>query len=151
KSLALTKSFFPPPPVTSSIPTEYEYPTPVKSSGPITEALVEKSILKLSPYKAPGPNGISNAVFKFCSKALIPYLLLLFRAAFTLNTYHDPWREFTTAVLRKPGKTDYTLTKFYRPIALLNTTCKLLTAIVADQLTYLIETHELLPSTHFSG
>jgi hypothetical protein len=54
-------------------------------------------------------------------------------------------------VLQKPGKDDYTITKAYRPIVLFNTTCKLLTAIVADQMTYLLEHHELLPSTHFGG
>jgi hypothetical protein len=41
--------------------------------------------------------------------------------------------------------------KAYRPIALLNTTCKLLTALVADQMTYLLEHHNLLPDTHFGG
>ncbi|KAF8835394.1 hypothetical protein BDN67DRAFT_860438, partial [Paxillus ammoniavirescens] len=151
KSAALAKSFFPPPPNISSVPADYEYPSPVEPPGPITKAQVEKCIAKLSPYKAPGPDGISNAILKFSSEALTPYLLPLFQAVFALNTYHEPWRDFITVVLRKPGKSDYTLTKSYCPIALLNTTCKLLTAIVADQLIHLLETHDLLPSTHFGG
>ncbi|KAH7917994.1 hypothetical protein BV22DRAFT_986900, partial [Leucogyrophana mollusca] len=81
---------------------------------------------KLSPYKAPGPDGICNLVFKKCADIIIPYLLPLFQAVFWLQTYYPPWKEFTTVVLRKPGRPDYTVPKAYCPIALLNTTCKLL-------------------------
>lgn len=87
-----------------------------------------------------------------CNTTLLkPHLLELFNSVFTLRTYYDPWREFTTVVLCKPGKPDYTITKAYRPIALINTTCKLLTAIIADQITYMLEHHQLLPDTHFGG
>lgn len=37
------------------------------------------------------------------------------------------------------------------PIALINTTCKLLITIIADQITYMLEHHQLLPDTHFGG
>jgi hypothetical protein len=36
-------------------------------------------------------------------------------------------------------------------MVLLSTTTKLLTSIVADQLSHIIETHQLLPATHFRG
>jgi hypothetical protein len=65
--------------------------------------------------------------------------------------YYDPWRISTTVVLRKPGKPRYDTPKAYRPIALLNTLCKVLTAIVADVMTFYTEKHELLPVTHFGG
>ncbi|KAJ8585798.1 hypothetical protein M405DRAFT_706863, partial [Rhizopogon salebrosus TDB-379] len=151
KSATLANAFFPPPPTFSSVPDGFEYPAPVPTPQPITEDQLKRSIMKLSPYKAPGPDGICNIVFKRCTNLLLPHLLQLFRAVFMLKTYYAPWRDFTTVVLRKPGKPDYTVAKAYRPIALLNSTCKLLTAIVADQMTYLLEHHELLPSTHFGG
>jgi ribonuclease HI len=151
KSTALAQAFFPPPPATSSVPEDFEYPDAVPTPTPLTLDQLQRSILKLSPYKAPGPDGICNIVFSRCANLLQPYLLHLFRAVFSLDTYYEPWRDFTTVVLRKPGKSDYTVTKAYRPIALLNTTCKLLTAVVANQMTYLLEHHELLPSTHFGG
>lgn len=122
--------------------------TPFKS---IEEDDVRHAIVDTSPYKAPGPNGICNIVFKRNAPALIPYLTHLFNAVFTLHTYFDPWKELTTVVLRKPGKADYLIPKAYRPIALINTTCKLLTAIVTCQLTHILEKHELLPSNHFGG
>jgi hypothetical protein len=65
--------------------------------------------------------------------------------------YYPAWREFNTVVLRTPSKLDYTVPKVYHPIALLNTTAKLLAAIVADHMSHLIETNHLLPSTHFGG
>jgi hypothetical protein len=78
-------------------------------------------------------------------------LTSIFRAVFELNTYYDPWREFTTIVLRKPGKPSYEIPKAYRPIALISTTAKVLTSIVAENLSHIIEQHRLLPSNHFGG
>jgi hypothetical protein len=41
------------------------------------------------------------------------------------------FRESTTVVLRKPGKDNYTTPKLYRPIALMNTTGKIMHAVIA--------------------
>jgi hypothetical protein len=64
---------------------------------------------------------------------------------------YKPWKSFTTVVLRKPGKPRYDVPKAYWPIALLNTMWKVMTAIVADQITFITEKHQLLPSHHFGG
>ena len=68
-----------------------------------------------------------------------------------MNTYYDPWREFTTVVLRKPGKPSYEVPKAYRPIALISTTAKVLSSIVAENLSQVVETNQLLPKNHFGG
>jgi ribonuclease HI len=68
-----------------------------------------------------------------------------------MGIYFEPWKQFITVVLRKPGKPKYDVPKAYRPIALLNTIAKLLSAIVAEQLTYYAETYSLLPPNHFGG
>ena len=102
------------------------------------------------PYKAPGPDGIANIVFQRCP-LLIDYLLPLFNPAINLRTYYDPWRESITVILRKPGKPDYSTPKAYQPIALLNTTMKLLSAIVTDRTSFILKSHNLLPNTHFGG
>jgi hypothetical protein len=151
KSKALAQAFFPPPPATSTVPQGFNYPDPVMPFAPITEEQIERAIANTSSYKAHGPDGICNIVFKRASSILTPYLTFLFNAVFTLNTYCNSWREFTTVVLRKPGKADYTVPKAYCPIALLNTMCKLLTAIIAEQVTLLTERHNLLPNMHFGG
>ncbi|OJA13662.1 hypothetical protein AZE42_13373 [Rhizopogon vesiculosus] len=151
KSTMIAKSFFPPPPVINSVPPNVEYPAPIATPDPISHNQIIRAISALSGYKAPGPDGICNIVFKSCAVLLVPYLTPLFNVVLTLRTYYEPWRSFMTVVLRKPGKASYATPKSYRPIALLNTTCKLLTSIIAEQLTHILEHHQLLPNTHFSG
>ncbi|KAF8835399.1 hypothetical protein BDN67DRAFT_913087, partial [Paxillus ammoniavirescens] len=151
QSEVLARAFFPPLPEATSVPQDYEYPEAINEPDPITEDQLTRCIVKLQPYKAPGPDRIWNIVYKQCAKVLSPHLLCLFHTSLRLNTYYDPWCKFTTVVLQKPGRPDYTVMKVYHPIALLNTMGKLLTAIVADQLTYILETNDLLPRNHFCG
>lgn len=150
KSKAFARALFPPPPPRSSVPHAYDYPDPAARWSQITKDQLMRTIKGLSPYKAPGPDGVANIVFQR-SPILSDYLLPLFNAVFTLKTYYDPWRESITVILRKPGKPDYTTPKAYRPIALLNTTAKLLSAVVADRTSYILEKHQLLPAAHFGG
>ena len=150
KSKALASSLFPPPPPASSVPPSFSYPAPAEEWTEITHNQISQAINNLSPYKAPGPDGIANMVFQRC-RQLTDYLLPLFNAAIKLQTHYEPWKESFTVILCKPGKPDYSAPKAYRPIALLNTTAKLLSAIVADRTAYILETHNLLPATHFGG
>jgi len=150
KSEILAQALFPPPPDESTVPTDYLYPEPAEHWTEITKEQLTQAINNLSPYKAPGPDGVANIVFQQC-QVLIDYLLPIFNAAINLRTYYNPWRESITVILRKPGKPDYSVPKAYRPIALLNTTAKLLSTIVADRTSYILETHNLLPNTHFGG
>ena len=54
-------------------------------------------------------------------------------------------------MLRKPGKARYDVPKAYRPIALMNTISKLLSAIVVEDMSHMCDKHCLLPDTHFGG
>jgi hypothetical protein len=58
---------------------------------------------------------------------------------------------FETVVIKKPGKPDYSEPKAYRPIALLSTIGKVLESVIARQISYLIERHQLLPENDFGG
>ena len=68
-----------------------------------------------------------------------------------LGIYIDGWRETITCILRKPGKARYNIPKSYHPIILLNTIGKLLTNIIAEEISYLAQKHQFLPATHFEG
>jgi hypothetical protein len=57
----------------------------------------------------------------------------------------------TTVVLRKPGKDNYTTPKAYRLIALLNTIGKVMDAIIARRLSYLVERYHILPKIYIGG
>ena len=82
---------------------------------------------------------------------LIEHLFFIYRAVFELNVYHNKWLTSTTLVLRKPGKPAYNIPNAYSPIGLLDTLGKLLSTLVAADLTFLVEKHELLPSNQFGG
>lgn len=118
---------------------------------PITKEHLRMQIDKLAPYKAPGPDGIPNILIKECKDVLIHHLLTLYRATFKLNWYPTRWKESVTVVIRKPGKENYHVPKAYRPIALLNTLAKLLSACIADMLSIEGERHGILPNTQFGG
>lgn len=151
KSAILATSFFPPPPADNLVPPDVIYPDPIAPHSQFTREEIIRAIIKLHGYKAPGPDSICNIVYKQCANTLVPYLTHLFNAAFTYRTFYEPWKQFTTVVLHKLGKPNYTIPKAYRPIALLNTLGKLLMAVVAERLTYILEHHQLLPNTHFGG
>lgn len=151
KAEALARAFFPKKPEVSSVPPCYTYPPPLAPPEPITKDQVRRHISRLSPFKAPGPDGIPNIVLQKAVDHIIEYLVHIYRAILTLEVYYNGWREFTTVVLRKPGKSNYEIPKAYRPIALLNTMAKVLTAIVAEDTTRMVERHHLLPENHFGG
>lgn len=103
KSEIFAKTLFPPPPPRSAVPPDFIYPEPAAPWTDVTEEQLCKSIAKLSPYKAPGPDSMANIVFQ-CCPILQPYLLFLFNTALSHRTYHDPWRESITVILHKPGQ-----------------------------------------------
>ena len=72
-------------------------------------------------------------------------MLEIYRATSTLNMYSNRWQVWDTIVLRKPGKPRYDVPKAHRPIALMNTLRKLLSALVAEDLTYMCDHYGLLP------
>ena len=151
KAETLHKIFFPPKPDASSVPERYQYPCPLPSPPAITNEQVRRHVLSLSPYKASGPDNIPNVVLQKALDHIEDYLGSIYRAILRLGIYVDDWRTFTTVVLRKPGKPNYEVPKAYRPIALLCTMAKVLTAIVAEDISYMVENELLLPANHYGG
>src|SRR5947208_12151432 len=78
-------------------------------------------------------------------------ILQLAKASFNIGHFPSTFKESTTLVLRKSNKPDYTKPNAYRPIALESTVGKLLESVIAEILSYLTGTYELLPNTHFGG
>jgi len=151
KAKILAQIFFPKKPELSRVPENHEYPEPLPPPPLITPEQITRQIRRLSPFKTCGPDEIPNVVLQKCLEQLIDYLTHLFRGVFALNTYCPGWQVFTTAVIRKPAKPCYEIPKAYRPIALLCTIPKVLTAIVAENISHMVEKDALLPDTHFRG
>ena len=151
KSAMLAQGFFPPKPQDDRIQQGYKYPRQQQVRSKITREQIRSQLRRIKPYKAPGPDGIPNIVLTKNAQLLTDRLLLIYEAMFERQLLYKPWKNFTTVVLRKPGKPRYDVPKAYRPIALLNTMWKVLTAIVAEQLTHITEKYQLLPANHFGG
>lgn len=151
KSEVLAESFFPPPPATPTVPAAYEYPEPLPGIRFFSRDRIRQAVRQLHSFKAPGPDGIPNVVLKQCIDVIIHHLYYLFKAVFELNVYHSRWLKSTTLVLRKPSKPAYDVAKAYRPIGLLDTIGKLLSTLVANDLSFLAEKHNMLPPTQFGG
>ena len=90
-------------------------------------------------------------MLKKCANLILPYLLQIFQAVLSLNLYPAQWREIETCVLCKPGKPRYDIPKAYHPVTLVNMIAKLFSSIIVEDITYLMEEHELLPANHFGG
>jgi len=151
KAQVLAKSFFPTKPAITEHPPDDVYPQQCCNADPITKDQIAQQLKRLKLYKAPGPDSIPNIVLTKCVDLLINQLHNIYKVMVTRNLHYPLWKTSTMVVLRKPGKPRYDILKAYCPIALLNTMWKVLSAVLADQLTYYSEKHQLLPSHHFGG
>ena len=151
KSKLLHEAFFYRPPADPGIDPDYHYPNPAFEFERITDEEIKRAIRKQSPYKAPGPNEISNSILTHCVDELTPFLGPIYRAIFTQKHYPVKWKRYTTAVLRKGGRADYTIPGSYRPIALLDTIAKVMASVVKDKIQYHTERLQLLPQMQFGG
>ena len=151
KSKIFYETFFPTPPPAALRRTRGNYPEDAFEFANISDAQILDACKRLKEFKAPGPDGIPNEVYKRCADLLLPFLGRLFRATFDLSYYPAAWKESITVVLRKPGRADYSIAKSYRPIALMNCMGKLLSSCVTDILEFQVEKLGLLPNLHFGG
>ena len=120
-------------------------------SEPLTEAEAQRAVFAAHPYKAPGPDDLPAVVWQELWPVLRNHITALFRLSLETATVPQSWKVAKIVPLRKPNKPDYTLAKAYRPISLLATLGKNLEAVVAERLSYLAETHHLLPKSHFGA
>ena len=151
KAAVFSQSFFPQKPTMMSLPDEPNYPPWVKYKFRLMESRLCHQISWLHPHKALGDDSIPNVVLKEVVDLILPYLIQIFRVVFRLNTYSNTWCTWSTIVLHKPGKARYDVPKAYCPIVLMNTVGKLLSAVVAEDMSFMHEKHQLLPDTHFRG
>lgn len=145
------KVFFPRPPPAdledlrgAYYPDQLEFPK-------IEEWEIEQAIRDAPAGKAPGDDAIPNGVLHLLVPSLLPYLTPLFNACIKLGYNPSHFQTSVTVVLRKGGRRSYREPKSYRPVALLNTLGKVLEAVMARRISYMLEEHGLLPPTHFGG
>ncbi len=150
KSAALARNFFLAKP--QEEPQMHNIPPKVcKGVGKIMKEQIQVQLKTIKPYKALGPDGIPNVVLSNCTDEITDRLFYIYKAMLEGGLMYKPWKASTTVMLRKPGKPCYDIPKAYRPIALLNTMWKVLSAIITNHISFLTEEHQLLPTNHFRG
>jgi len=78
-------------------------------------------------------------------------VLHLFQTSLATGIFPTQWKQARIIPLKKPEKGNYTIAKAWRPISLLPTLGKILESVVAERISYLAETHGLLPVNHFGA
>jgi hypothetical protein len=103
-------------------------PVKVKNSFILNDAIphshfnekkVQLAINSFSPYKAPGPDGLPPVVLKALGPKMIYRLTCLYRAMMALAFTLSIWRQSRVIFIPKPGKTNYSEPRAFRPISLM--------------------------------
>lgn len=71
--------------------------------------------------------------------------------ALSLPELPRQWRIAKIVLLKNPNKEDYSQAKAWRPISLLTTFGNLLEAVVAERMSFAVESYGLLPTNHFGA
>ena len=150
KCNAFRQTLFPKPPKSANIKWD-DYESRGWFWPKLTEKELEKAITAKVKGKTPGPDSITQEIIKHAFHN-IPKIFFRVYSCFINVGYHPTcWKQATGAILKKPGKPDYSQPKAYRVISLLNCLGKVSERIMARRLSYMAETTSLLDRSQIGG
>ena len=126
---------------------------PPRSFPAISQKEIWDALRPTANASAPGPDHVTWRHLKLAlsfPETDVSLMNLFNKVCFT-GTWPTHFKESTSVIIPKPNKTDYTIPKAYRPIALLNTLGKLLTKILANRLQHDAAEHGILHRDQFGG
>jgi hypothetical protein len=101
---------------------------------PATEWLTkERFRMSVNPYKknkAPGPDELRAECLQAMDDLTVNYMIKLYGASIALEYVPKKWREVTVIFIPKPGKSDYTDKRVFRPISSMSVLFKTLERLV---------------------
>ena len=117
----------------------------------LTREEIASCLMKTKPWKAAREDGIPAGVWRQVWPAVSESVRHLFQTSLDTGVIPQQWKVAKIIPLKKRNKDDYTLAKAWRPISLLSTLGKLLEAVVAERVSFAVETYGLLPANHFGA
>jgi hypothetical protein len=119
----------------------------IECSLNITKRKMLKIIRRIVFDKTSNFDEIINKLFKICALIMMQLLISLFVVCIQ-QTYHSKtFKKVNIITLKKVDKKDYTISKTYRSIALLNIIEKILKFIMSKKISWIAKTHRLLLDT----
>lgn len=100
----------------------------------ITEDKLRWAISSFQPFKSAGPDGIFPALLQWGSELILGRLVRIMRACLALGYIPKAWRETNVIFIPKPGRSDYTNPKSFRPISLTSFLLKTMERLVERDL-----------------
>jgi hypothetical protein len=100
---------------------------------PISSEEINNVIKKLPNNKSPRADGLSYEFYKSLSPLLLSHLTLLFNQILLTNKSPLSWKVSNIVLIPKKSE-DKSLIQNWRPIALLNSDCKIFMKIIANRL-----------------
>jgi hypothetical protein len=142
-----------PPPSTADLSdiSGYEYSEPIEVPAELSIEEVRRAILKTKKDNASESDEIPNRIIHLIARYSLRLIMRLFQACLDQGVHPKAFKKAITVILRKDGDKDYSSSKLYRSIALLNTLGKALKAVISNRLHFLAETHALLPDTQMGA
>ena len=85
---------------------------------------------QFKPYKSPGTDGIFPCFLQQGIEELTPLIIKLFKCSITEGKLPESWLKVKAVFIPKPGKSDYTIAKSFRPISLMSFLMKTLERLI---------------------
>jgi Reverse transcriptase (RNA-dependent DNA polymerase)/Endonuclease-reverse transcriptase len=146
----LRETLFPPPPQAPE-PSWDTYRPSNWNWSILTSSELENACSAKIKGKTPGPDSIGQDIILQAYKAIPEVFYKLYSCLIDIGYHPKCWKQATGAILKKPGKPDYSAPKAYRVISLLNCLGKVSERILAQRLSYLAETSPLLHHSQIGG
>ena len=101
---------------------------------PATEDEVSWAILRISPYKAPGVDGIKGIMLRNVTANIVQPLTSIINRSMEQCRFPNIWKQAEVIIISKGKGKDPSMTKSYRPICLISTLGKTFERIICDRL-----------------
>ncbi len=117
----------------------------------LTRKEVKSAFFSQKPDKALRVDTIPFRVWHQLWPVVEEHIFQLYSFSLELAFLPSSWRVAKIIAMAKPNKKDCTIPKVYRLISFITTISKGLETVIASWMSYLAETHNLLPENHFGA